>query len=443
MFYMFKGQSPSWIFMKFFDLTFSGTVLPERDPAEVKLALARLFCIEDEASLEELFSGKTIVLRHHLDRKSAAEYFRQTAELGAKASLVESIDPPDSEAGAANGVRHPSRLHPVFTSERLEKSRVIEAEALQTAITSTRDQGNFHSLLSKHHEELCRLRTLMSQMKERSRQRYLALESRKKAFQRLADQELISAAEISNGALERTQAELAQIEARTAQLKADTESELGRLLREEKDRRTLSLEVVESLETLMHQTREREHARTLEIQAQREATRHAAELEVMRLQKLILDTQQQAEIEDARLLQELESAMSDTRLEIDSLEQKKAEEVAKIEQVTESLLKQQNDVKLRLEAETEAQRQKQQDLQKICVEEASRLIVQQHDIKIRLEKGIEEVDKAGKQLEAMTRKNLKKLYALEMQAKRRQNETLQTQLDQVMLKALANEVTMH
>jgi hypothetical protein len=35
------------------------------------------------------------------------------------------------------------------------------------------------------------------------------------------------------------------------------------------------------------------------------------------------------------------------------------------------------------------------------------------------------------------------LYALEMQAKRRQNETLQTQLDQVMREALANAVTMH
>jgi hypothetical protein len=53
--------------MKFFDLTFSGAVLPEHDPMQVKQDFARLFAIQDSALIEEIFSGKTILLRHHLD----------------------------------------------------------------------------------------------------------------------------------------------------------------------------------------------------------------------------------------------------------------------------------------------------------------------------------------------------------------------------------------
>ena len=63
--------------MKSFDLTFNGAVLPERDPGQVKQDLARLFSIQDSTLIEEIFSGKTIVLRHNLDRKTAADYFRR------------------------------------------------------------------------------------------------------------------------------------------------------------------------------------------------------------------------------------------------------------------------------------------------------------------------------------------------------------------------------
>jgi hypothetical protein len=443
MLYIFKGSDPNWIYMKFFDLTFSGAVLPDRNPAEVKLGLARLFGIEDDAEIAEIFSGKTIVLRHHLDRRSAAEYFRKLAELGAKAALVESIDPLDIESSGKDSARAGGRRPPVFTSERLEKGLEFELEALKSEDSQPKEQGNLHGTLAENYEELGRLRVLMSQMKERSRQRYLALESRKEAFQRLAERELQSAAEKSHDALLRTQEELAQIEERAAQVKAELEYELDKLQREEERRRALSRDMLDSLETLMREAKEKARVRSLAVQTQREATRRAAELEIARLQQLLLDTQQQADIDDARLMQELDISASETRLELDTLEARKIEVLATGEQVIDSLLKQQNEARRRLEAGTETHKQKQQELQRLRAEEASRLIVQQQDIKIRREKGIEEVEKAGKQLEAMTRKNLKKLYALELQAKRRQNETREAQLNQVTRNDLADNATMH
>lgn len=440
---IFKGSDPNWIHMKFFDLTFSGAVLPDHNPAEVKLGLARLFGIEDDAEIAEIFSGKTIVLRHHLDRRSAAEYFRKVAELGARAALVESIDPLESESSVKDSARPAGRKPPVFTSERLEKGLELKVESLKNEDSQRNEQGNLHGSLAENDEELDRLRILMSQMKDRSRQRYRALENRKEAFQRIADQELQSAAEKSHAALLRTQEEMAQIEARAAQVKAEFESELDKLQREEERHRALSRDRADSLQTLMHQTRERAHVRSLEVQAQREATRRTAELEIARLQQLLLDTQQQADIDDARLMQELDISASDTQLELDSLEARKLEEMAAIEQAIDSLLKQQNEVRRGLEAGTEAHKQKQQELQQLRVEEASRLIVEQQDISIRRERGIEEVEKAGKQLEAMTRKNLKKLYALELQAKRRQNDTQKSQLNQITRNVLPDNVTLH
>jgi hypothetical protein len=226
-------------------------------------------------------------------------------------------------------------------------------------------------------------------------------------------------------------------------VKAELEYELDKLQREEERRRALSRDMLDSLEALMREAKEKARVRSLAVQTQREATRRAAELEIARLQQLLLDTQQQADIDDARQMQELDISASETRLELDTLEARKIEVLATGEQVIDSLLKQQNEARRRLEAGTETHKQKQQELQRLRAEEASRLIVQQQDIKIRREKGIEEVEKAGKQLEAMTRKNLKKLYALELQAKRRQNETREAQLNQVTRNDLADNATLH
>jgi len=88
--------------MKTFDLTFNGAVLPEYDPEQVKRDFALLFRIEDAAVVDEIFSGETLVLRHNLDRKSAADYFRKITQLGGQATLVNSngrVADPDNKVG--------------------------------------------------------------------------------------------------------------------------------------------------------------------------------------------------------------------------------------------------------------------------------------------------------------------------------------------------------
>ena len=76
--------------MKTFDLTFNGTVLPDYDREQVKRDFALLFSIEDRSLIEDIFSGETLALRHNLDRKTAADYFRKITQLGGEATLVNS-----------------------------------------------------------------------------------------------------------------------------------------------------------------------------------------------------------------------------------------------------------------------------------------------------------------------------------------------------------------
>ena len=73
---------------KTFDLTFRGEIQPRRDSRRVKSRLAEYLHIDDQAMLEELFSGQTVYLRRDLDRKSAAEHFRQLSQLGCLAALL-------------------------------------------------------------------------------------------------------------------------------------------------------------------------------------------------------------------------------------------------------------------------------------------------------------------------------------------------------------------
>ena len=75
---------------KTFDLTFRGEIQPRRVSGRVKSRLAEYLHIDDQAMLEQLFSGQTVYLRRDLDRKSAAEHFRQLSQLGCQVALVDS-----------------------------------------------------------------------------------------------------------------------------------------------------------------------------------------------------------------------------------------------------------------------------------------------------------------------------------------------------------------
>ena len=85
--------------MNRFNLEFAGEILPERDPARVKARFGRFFAIDDPQRLERFFSGRTIVLRRNLEKKTAAEYFVSLRRLGVEARLVRATE---DESGASD-----------------------------------------------------------------------------------------------------------------------------------------------------------------------------------------------------------------------------------------------------------------------------------------------------------------------------------------------------
>ncbi|MEJ2530634.1 MAG: hypothetical protein P8Y92_02440 [Halioglobus sp.] len=74
--------------MNRFNLEFTGAILPDRDPEQVKARFGRFFAIDDPERLERFFSGRTIVLRRNLEREAAAEYFVTLRRLGVEIRLV-------------------------------------------------------------------------------------------------------------------------------------------------------------------------------------------------------------------------------------------------------------------------------------------------------------------------------------------------------------------
>ncbi len=74
--------------MNRFNLCFSGEILPGEDPALVRQRFAQLFGIDDQARVEQFFSGKPITLRRNLDRKAAGQCYQDMHKIGAVAQLV-------------------------------------------------------------------------------------------------------------------------------------------------------------------------------------------------------------------------------------------------------------------------------------------------------------------------------------------------------------------
>jgi len=98
--------------VKRFDVTFKGEVLPQHTPEQVKAGFVELFRIQDPAMLEEIFSGKTVVLRSNLDRKTAAEYFVKVNKLGAVVELVPSTARPREPASGSEHIHVSSPFEP-------------------------------------------------------------------------------------------------------------------------------------------------------------------------------------------------------------------------------------------------------------------------------------------------------------------------------------------
>ncbi len=119
--------------MNKFNLTFSGEIQSDQSPDEVKRRFAELFGIDDNERLQRFFSGKPIVLRRHLDRKEAAQWFQDMRRIGAYAELVKvSAEELEAEAAAEAAAlleRQQREAEEKKQAQRDERKRKREASA--------------------------------------------------------------------------------------------------------------------------------------------------------------------------------------------------------------------------------------------------------------------------------------------------------------------------
>lgn len=433
--------------MKSFDLTFSGMVLPEHDPGQVKQDLAKFLSIEDSAKLEEIFSGRTIVLRQNLDRKTAAEYFSRIAEIGGQAALVESLETRNNDADSSTTTgRKPDKAARI-ARDRGSKQPVIHDTV--TPVEFSTDQAvqeldtRLRQSISEGNQELSRLRRLVSELKEKSRQRYLTLQSRKDAFHRIAEQELAINAQTIKVTLANVHSEIAVLQSQLENLTQTATEETKELDKLQLSRKTHAENESARIESLKVKAKDAEQALIAEIEEKRESKRITAAAEIKRLQQLILDIQHQAEIDDATFEREVENAKSKLAEDVSTLEQQKIDALRAVTLEIDNSVQQQNEVRRRLEAETAELQQKQVNIQRQCQEESDRLQTEQTQIRTRRDDGIAEVERASTQLEEKTRDALKKLYAMELQAKRRQSEVLEDCQKLGLMQEVLAEITAH
>ena len=121
--------------MNRFNLTFRGEFLPGQDRERAKLRFAQLFGIDDRTRLDSFFSGRTVILRRNLDRKTAAEYYAKLRELGVHAQLVK-VSAPEAANTALRKAENEKRA-----AERKVARQQAQREAAQQAERERAERG--------------------------------------------------------------------------------------------------------------------------------------------------------------------------------------------------------------------------------------------------------------------------------------------------------------
>ncbi len=86
-----------------FDVYFSGALLKESDPEQVKRKLGAMFKLEGE-HLERLFRGKPVAIKHGVDMDRAIKFRVAFRDAGALVDIVPAGDPPPAPKPAAPAV---------------------------------------------------------------------------------------------------------------------------------------------------------------------------------------------------------------------------------------------------------------------------------------------------------------------------------------------------
>ncbi len=374
--------------MKTFDITFKGKLLPEHDRERVKAGFIDLFNIEDPSMVEEIFSGKTVVLRSNLDRKSAAEYFVKVNELGGVVELVASTannrardmfaparqqgEKNRSEAQRQAGMHGDILLHEAGTVDRswpvsaarLNRQKKAEMTGGQNAANDASNRPPVHhspELVSTEEQfgrekvEVTPTAEALGSEAEREVEARLASLDRERAVR---DQALTEARRRSQQVAARRAALIRKVE-ETAQSELERLEALGETARRQAEDRITRLEQLKgdaSREAEQEIARLKESGLAASDQAREEIarlkqleldTRRNTEKDIARLEELELQSKRNADSEAARLKDLEEQGNAAAKEEITALEnnsreirRKASEDIARLEQLIEETRRQ-------------------------------------------------------------------------------------------------------
>jgi hypothetical protein len=121
-----------------YQIIFRGALAEGADPAAVKRNLATLFKT-DESRIEALFSGKAVVIKNGVDRKTALAYQAALKKAGALCEIREQTAPPQSPAPAESEPNPPGALEAAGLAPA--GSTLVEAPAVEAPVIDTSGLG--------------------------------------------------------------------------------------------------------------------------------------------------------------------------------------------------------------------------------------------------------------------------------------------------------------
>lgn len=402
--------------MKSFDLTFSGAVHPDCDPQQVKQGMARLFAIRDRALLDEIFSGKTIVLRHNLDRKTAADYFRRISLLGGQATLVKSPkhravhrdevlileadtgrvarDPAPSPSPGSSPV--PSST-PLSTPSSTPLSVPSPALTLAGAITQLPEESATGT------EELDILRVLIAKTTQESDRVAARLQRQKDRFERIAQEELDKIAALRRQDSLRIQRELAVLEENESTAREAANTALCEVQETAQISRDRADSTIASLDALIEKSRSNNLTVAEQLSQSLAETQRKSEEEIRRLEELLEKTRAQAQHDIAALEQQLRDASATSLQEIELLQDRKSEARERLEEELIALEQRKEATREDLAMQTGEFSKQKQELLVREQEQANRFEKMEENIKATRTEGIARVDQSVSELKGKTR----------------------------------------
>jgi hypothetical protein len=419
--------------MKTFDLTFEGTVRHGFDRQQIKMDLARLFCIEDPDIVNQLFCGKVILLRSGLDRKDAADYFSKISRLGSKATLSESGEklphkktvglelkrfdngPPqlvspcpvsntDADeleleckstdkiwpfSAARNLQRHTESVAEAVSKPKPAVSPDLEIKLGTATVLPTAD-------IAKSQRELDELRTTIEKTQRESQKEASKTLRRKNQFERIAAEELSKIDVDKQENQHSSQTRITQLKLSEKKMRKVAETELAQLEAQEDHTRKRVAAEADKLQHLIDDKNVAAQNEFDELGRETTEVRNKAAAEITLLQQKILDVQTQADTNSAQLGRRLRQVEFRTRTEVDAWQKQKDDIDKSACEDLEKLQQQQTDAELRLNKATTSLQQQRQDIQRDQDVELSRLEAVKQDITRKRQEGVANTVKANK-----------------------------------------------